>query len=58
MNKIKINMPKKELKLKMKMVKSIKRKLNKDIHKRKIVNLMRNFPNTIFLQGCLIVVIF
>lgn len=51
MNKIKINMPKKELKLKMKMVKPIKRKLDKDIHKRKNSKLNKEFSKHDILTG-------
>lgn len=51
MNKIKINMPKKEIKLKMKMVKSIKRKLNKDILRRKSIKLNEELSKHDILTG-------
>ncbi|CUU50427.1 putative bifunctional diguanylate cyclase/phosphodiesterase [Clostridium beijerinckii] len=51
MNKIKFNMPKKELKLKMKMVKSIKRKLNKNILRRRSIKLNEEFSKHDILTG-------
>lgn len=51
MNKIKINMPRKERKLKIKMVSAIRRKLNKDIHRRKSNKFNEEFSRYDILTG-------